>query len=144
MRGPERSRVGASEPIGPRLGPLLLVGLLVLALAAFAVTRALRARDDVVNTVVLSERIAPGERAQIRFRTTEPDADADVLITDTEDRRVRALMLGGELEAGEHRFSWDGSDDAGSRVPPGEYGLRVVLGEQDRDVKPPGRIRVVG
>jgi flagellar hook assembly protein FlgD len=136
--------VGASEPARGRAGPWLLVGLLVLALAAFTVTRALRTRDDVVNTVSLTERIGPGEHAEIRFTTTNPDADADVLITDTEDRRVRALLLDGTLEAGEHRFRWDGDDDAGERVAAGEYGFRVVLGEQDRDIKPPGRIRVEG
>lgn len=123
-------------------GALLLVALLALSLAGFAVTRALRVQDDAVNTVSLSERIAPGEVATIRFTTTEPDARADVLVTDTEDRQVRALELGAPLAAGPHVYRWDGTGDDGEPVPPGSYGLRVILAEQGRDVKPPGRIGV--
>jgi len=128
---------------GARLGTALLLLLLLLSLAGFTITRSFRVRDDVVNTVVLSERIAPGERAEIAFNTTLDDSRADVLITDTEDRQVRALLLGRPLPAGPHRFSWDGIGDDGAAVPEGEYGIRVILGEEGRDIKPPGRIAVV-
>lgn len=128
---------------GARLGTALLLLLLLLSLAGFTITRSFRVRDDVVNTVVLSERIAPGERAEIGFNTTLDDSRADVLITDTEDRQVRALLLGRPLPAGPHRFSWDGIGDDGAAVPEGEYGIRVILGEEGRDIKPPGRIAVV-
>lgn len=134
---------GASHP-GSRAGPWLLVALLVLSLAAFAVTRAVRVQDDIVNTVVLSEVIEPGGTATVEFTTTVPDSRADVLITDTEDRQVRSLALGTALAAGPQRFSWDGTGDDGEPVAPGLYGLRVILGEQGRDIKPPGRIEVVG
>ena len=127
-----------------RPGPLLLLLLLALTISGFAVTRALRVSDDVVNSVSLTERIAPGEAARVAFTTTVADPRADVLITDTEDRQVRALQLGEELSAGPHEFHWRGLADDGSPVPPGEYGLRVILGEADRDIKPPGRITVAG
>lgn len=127
---------------GARLGTVLLLLLLLLSLAGFTITRSFRVRDDVVNTVVLSERIAPGERARISFNTTLADDRADVLITDTEDRQIRALLLGGPLPAGPHQFSWDGIGDDGAPVPEGEYGIRVILGENARDIKPPGRIEV--
>lgn len=127
-----------------RLGPPLLIGLLVLSVAGFALTRAARVQDDIVNSVVLSERLAPGEEAEIEFVTTIADPRADVLITDTEDRQVRALQLGAPLAAGPHRFLWDGTADDGGRAASGEeYGLRVILGESGRDIKPPGRIEVV-
>lgn len=125
-------------------GALLLVALLALTLGGFTVTRALRIQDDVVNQVRLSEQLAPGEVARLSFVTTLGDARADVLITDTEDRQVRALQLGVPLAAGTHSYRWDGSADDGARVAPGEYGLRVILGERGRDIKPPGRIEVLG
>lgn len=134
---------GASHP-GTRFGPWLLIALLVLSLVGFAVTRAVRVQDDIVNTVVLSETIEPGETATVEFTTTVDDSRADVLITDTEDRQVRSLALGTALAAGPQRFSWDGTGDDGEPVAPGRYGLRVILGEQGRDIKPPGRIEVLG
>lgn len=139
MPRPERpSGRGALRPHA--LAALLL---LALALAGFTVTRAARLDDDVVNTVALSESLTPGAVAEISFVTTDPDARADVLITDTEDRQVRALALGQQLDAGPHRYRWDGTADDGSPVAAGEYGIRVILGEQGRDVKPPGRITVM-
>jgi flagellar hook assembly protein FlgD len=122
------------------LGTVLL--LLLLSVAGFTITRSFRVRDDVVNTVVLSERIAPGEPARIGFNTTLSDDRADVLVTDTEDRQVRALLLGRPLAAGPHEFRWDGIGDDGAPVPEGEYGIRVILGQEGRDIKPPGRIAV--
>ena len=47
-----------------------------------------------------------------------------------------------DLAAGAQEFPWDGRTDDGEPAPPGLYALRVVLGEQDRDILPPGRIRV--
>lgn len=137
MRGPSETGLG-----GARLGSVLLLVALLLSLAGFSVTRAVRVRDDVVNTVVLSERIAPGERAEISFNTTLADGRADVLITDTRDRQVRALLLGRPLEAGPHEYTWDGTGDDGAPVPVGAYGLRVILGDEGRDIKPPGRIEI--
>jgi hypothetical protein len=134
----------SSRSLRPRLGALLLVLLLGLSLAGFGVTRALRVSDDVVNSVVLSPELAPGESAEIEFNTTESDPRADVLITDTEDRQVRALALGVALPAGRQRFRWDGTRDDGTPALPGEYGIRVILGDAGRDIKPPGRIRVIG
>ena len=121
---------------------MLLLALLLLSVAGFAVTRGVRVRDDVVNTVVLSKRVAPGGRAEISFRTTVSDARADVLITDTSDRQVRALQLGQSLQSGPHVFTWDGTRDDGSPATPGAYGIRVILGDHGRDIKPPGRIEL--
>jgi len=131
-----------TRPPRTRLGPVLLLALLVLSLVGFGITRALRVTDDIVNSVALSPVLEPGQAARIEFTTTEPDSRADVLITDTEDRQVRALELGVELPAGPHEYRWDGAGDDGAQAPPGEYGIRVILGEQGRDIKPPGRIRV--
>lgn len=131
---------------GSRLGALLLVALATLAVAVFAITRAVRSGDDLVNTVELSPRLEPGGEAEVRFTLAEPDADVDVLIIDghpdADDELVRALELGADLPAGPQAFTWDGTTDGGEPAPPGLYALRVILGEADRDILPPGRIEV--
>ncbi len=119
-----------------------MILLLLLALVTFAVARGVRLQDDIVNTVELSEQVLPGEPADLSFNTTAADASADVLITDTEDRPVRALQQGEPLATGSHSFEWDGNTDGDERAPPGSYGIRVILEEEDRDIKPPGRIEV--
>ena len=125
-----------------RAGSWLLIGLLVLSVAAFGLTRVLRSEDDIVNTVELTRNLPPGGEAEVRFVTTIADADADVFIIDSDEARVKALLEGEELPAGPHDFSWDGTDDSGAQVPDGEYGLRVVLGSEGRDIVPPGSIAV--
>ena len=132
---------------GSRLGALLLLTLVALAVAAFAITRAARSGDDLVNTVELSPVLDPSGDAEVRFTLAEPDGAVDVLIIEgdegAEDERVRALALDEDLPAGEQVFVWDGEDDEGRPAPPGLYAIRVVLGEADRDILPPGRIEVV-
>ncbi len=131
---------------GADLGAVLFACLLVLTFAVFAVERAARSADDLVNTVVLSPQLEGG-RAEVRFTLAEPDSNVDVLIIDgTEGSNgdlVATLASGEDLAAGPHTYEWDGRTDSGERAPPGLYALEVVLGEQGRDVKPPGRIRVV-
>jgi hypothetical protein len=125
-----------------RAGSWLLIGLLVLAVGAFGLTRVLRSEDDVVNTVELTRNLPPGGEAEVRFATTIADPDADVFIIDSHEQRVKALLEGEELPAGQHDFVWDGTDDSGAEVPDGEYGIRVVLGQEGRDIVPPGSIAV--
>jgi flagellar hook assembly protein FlgD len=130
---------------GADLGAVLFACLLVLTFAAFAVERAARSADDLVNTVVLSPQLEGG-RAEVRFTLAESDANVDVLIIDGNEGSngdlVATLASGEDLAAGPHTYEWDGRTDSGERAPPGLYALEVVLGEQGRDVKPPGRIEV--
>jgi flagellar hook assembly protein FlgD len=130
---------------GGHLGAVLFAVLLVLTIAIFAVERAARSSDDVVNTVVLSPRLDHGE-ARVTFTLAKPDADVDVMIIDGNegsDQHVVATLAESEsLDAGPHTFTWDGRSDEGKRAPAGLYALEVVLGEQGRDVKPPGRIEI--
>jgi flagellar hook capping protein FlgD len=135
---------------GTALGAALFAVLAVLAVAGFAVTRAARSGDDLVNSVELTPaKFIPGGPdgdARIAFRTAEADDSVDVLIIDGEpggdDAQVRALALGEDLEAGEHVYRWDGHADDGDLAPPGLYALEVVLGEDGRDILPPGRIEI--
>jgi flagellar hook assembly protein FlgD len=130
---------------GADLGAVLFACLLVLTFAVFAVERAARSADDLVNTVVLSPQLEGG-RAEVRFTLAEPDSNVDVLIIDGNEGSngdlVATLASGEDLAAGPHTYEWDGRTDSGERAPPGLYALEVVLGEQGRDVKPPGRIEV--
>ena len=132
---------------GSRLGALLLLALLALAVGAFAVTRVARSGDDLVNTVELSPKLRPGGDAEVSFTLAEPDGAVDVLIIEgdpgADDEQVRALELDADLDAGPQTFTWDGTTDEGGTAPAGLYALRVVLGEAERDILPPGRIEVV-
>lgn len=123
-----------------RAGAWLLILLLVLSVGAFGLTRVLRSEDDVVNTVVLTPEVLPGEPATVSFKTTIDEPRADVLIVDKDERRVAALQEDEPLAAGPHEFTWDGEDDTGGEAPPGQYGIRVVLEEEGRDIVPPGSI----
>lgn len=136
--------------MGPRKGgagdflrAALFVGLTVVAVAAFAVTLAARAGDDIVNTVVLTPKLEAGGTAEVSFTLTRPDSSGDVLIVDSAGEQVRALELGADLPAGRQELSWDGTADDGRPAPPGLYALRIVLGDQGRDILPPGVIRVL-
>ena len=130
---------------GADLGAVLFACLLLLTFAAFAVERVTRSADDLVNTVVLSPQLERG-RADVAFTLAEPDSDVDVLIIDgnegSDGGLVATLAEGQDLDAGPHTYTWDGRTDTGERAQPGLYALEVVLGEQGRDVKPPGRIEV--
>lgn len=130
---------------------VLLCILLALAVVAFAVTRAVRSQDDLVNSVVLTSEISLAEAvadpAEIEFQLAEGDEAVDVEIIDgrggSEGEPVRGLDSDLDLAAGAHSFEWDGRDDDGDPVAPGPYALRVVLGEADREIQPPGRIEVI-
>lgn len=121
---------------------LLFLSLLVATLGAFALTRALRAQDDIVNAVEIEGSAGAGREATIRFTLVGGDSSADLLIVDRAGLPVRGLLLNVALEAGRHEVVWDGRADDGTAATPGRYGLRVVLDEQGRDIRPDGRIRV--
>ena len=128
----------------PSLGAALFVALVVLSVAAFAVTRAARSADDLVNTVVLTKKLPPGGKATVSFVLAEPDSDVDVqIIYGGTQRRVRQIAAGADLAAGTQKLTWDGTTDRDRPAPPGLYAIRVSLGEQDREILPPGRIRVL-
>lgn len=129
---------------GAHLGAVLFAALILLTIATFAIERVARSSDDVVNTVVLSQ--SENRDSEVTFTLAEPDSDVDVLIIDGNEGSdgdvVATLAEGEDLAAGEHTYGWDGRTDDGIPAPPGLYALEVVLGEQDRDVKPPGRIEI--
>ncbi|MCB0866528.1 MAG: hypothetical protein KDB58_12515 [Solirubrobacterales bacterium] len=142
---------GGPGRIGTALGTALFVALALLAIGGFAITRAARSGDDLVNSVELSPVLIRGipahDEARVSFTLANADDSVDVLIIDgdpgSDDEQVRALTLGEDLGAGEHVYHWDGLRDDREPAAPGLYALRVVLGEEGRDILPPGRIEVI-
>ncbi len=90
---------------------------------------------------------AHDEALRVSFTLANADDSVDVLIIDgdpgSDDEQVRALTLGEDLGAGEHVYHRDGLRDDREPAAPGLYALRVVLGEEGRDILPPGRIEVI-
>jgi len=130
---------------GAGLGAAVFVALVALSVVAFAAERAARSSDDLVNTVVLAPTVGV-DGASIEFTLAKPDDDVTVRIIEGDDGSdgavVATLASGAGLAAGAHRYDWDGKNDEGVRVPAGLYALEVILGQQGRDVQPPGRIEV--
>ena len=142
----QSTRTSAGESAARRLGTALLALLVAAAVGAFALAREVRAEPDIVNSVVVTPRLdpGPGVRARISFDLTRPDGRADVLVIDAAGNQVRALQLGMPLAVGPQSFAWDGRADDGSPVSPGDYRIEVILGEQGREIEPPGTIEVDG
>jgi FlgD Ig-like domain len=130
---------------GAGLGAAVFALLVALSIGAFAVERAARSSDDLVNTVVLEPTLGV-DGASVEFTLAEPDDDVTVRIIDGNEGGdgavVATLAEGEDLGAGPHTYEWDGKTDDGVRAPSGLYAVEVILGQQDRDVKPPGRIEI--
>lgn len=142
---PRRARAG------PRAAALVFVLLVLATVAAFAVAQRLKRTPLVLDKVTFGK---PGKRAftpngdcrtdriRIRFRVTRSD-----------DAVVQVIKPGGELVTTLARdrflkryhfftFYWDGRQRGGGIAEPGRYKLRVRLLDQERNLVPPGVIRV--
>jgi len=123
--------------------------LLVLAtVGAFLMTRSLKQEVPVVLRFATSPQdISPNgdgvrDRSKVGFDLSEPaevsfsiiDGDGDELRRIVDDRR-----LAGDTK---HRFSWDGRDDKGARVPDGAYRMRVVRRKEGRVLDSIKKVRV--
>ena len=70
--------------------------------------------------------LGPDGRAdEIFLELASEPAAARVEITDGDGRPVRTIRLE-STAAGRYRVRWDGTDDEGNPVPPGDYGFRLV------------------
>lgn len=130
-----------------RLGPALLVALLVAALLAGVVVYHERTANLALEAPKLDRMLGSGGNAkfpvELEFLVRFDEPDALVEIVGAGDEPVRTFAEGVELVA-EQRVAcaWDGRDDSGEAVPPGNYRLRVLLPGQDRDMVFPQRILV--
>ncbi len=66
-------------------------------------------------------------RQEIRITFDQPvEGKATVVIEDADGRRVRNLVSGRSFSAGRHTLIWDGLDEAGTLVSPGDYRWRGI------------------
>ena len=89
------------------------------------------ATTDVASVPVswsLSPVVPNPGRGDFQFRIGSPsNAQADLSVLDAGGRRVRMLLRGAQ-PAGWRTITWDGRDEAGRRVAPGRYWLRLLAG----------------
>ncbi len=73
------------------------------------------------------ERAAADRRLRIGFTFQQPcDGKATIVIDDAKGGRVRNLVSGEGMGKGTQHLVWDGCDDSGTPVPPGEYRWRAI------------------
>lgn len=79
------------------------------------------------NTISLASE----ESVSARFELSTATGNVEVDILDSSGSTVRTMKLG-EHSAGRHDVDWDGQDDSGNRLPPGDYTLnvRAAAGEE--------------
>lgn len=71
--------------------------------------------------------LAADARDRIRIAVPQPfPGKVTVVIDDPAGKRVRNLISGQAVAAGKQVFTWDGTDDAGQLVPPGNYRFRAA------------------
>ena len=130
-----------------RLGPALLVALLVASLITGILVYRARTPNLALEVPKIDRLLGTGGKADLPVefvffvRFDEPHALVELV--GRGDETVRTFAADAALAADERvRCIWDGVDDEGDRVGPGNYRLRVVLPEQDRDMVFPQRIAV--
>ena len=130
-----------------RFGPALLIALLAVSLLAAILVYHARTANLALEVTRIERLLGTGKEAdfpvQLEFFVRFDEPDALVEIVGSGDTPVRTLAAGVSLVS-EERITciWDGRDDEGDPVPPGNYRLHVVLPDQDRDMVFPQRILV--
>ena len=122
-----------------RLGPALLVALLVASLITGILVYRARTPNLALEVPKIDRLLGTGGKADLPVefvffvRFDEPHALVELV--GRGDETVRTFAADAALTADERvRCIWDGVDDEGDRVEPGNYRLRVLLPEQDRDM----------
>jgi hypothetical protein len=130
-----------------RLGPALLVALLAAALVTGVLVYHARTSNLALEVPRIDRQLGVNAEAvlpvEFEFFVRFDEPDALVEIVGQDDATVRTLAAGVALRADERvRCEWEGLNDEGDPVPPGNYRLRVVLPGEDRDMVFPQRILV--
>ena len=126
-----------------RLGPALLVCLLIGALVAAALVYRARTPDLALELVEVKPCLDRGASTAIDFFVRFDEPDATVQMVAAGQVPVRTLDAGVKLASDELvSYEWDGLDDEGNPVPAGRYRLRVILPDQGRDMVYPTKLTV--
>ncbi len=73
------------------------------------------------------ERQVIEKRNEIQITFQQPmDGKATIVIEDADGNRIRNLISGKALSAGQHQIVWDGLDENGRLVSPGQYQWRGI------------------
>jgi hypothetical protein len=130
----------------------LVFALLVVAtVAAFGWAQRLKRDPLVLDRATIGTKRSPGftpngdcrfDKVRIRFRVTQSD-DATVQVVKPGGRVVLTLARDRFLKRYHFfTFYWDGRSRNDGIAPPGRYKLRVKLLSQERNLVPPGVIRL--
>lgn len=101
-----------------------LLFLLCCLLPAMALSAASLSWTDV------PKEVRPGKSVRLIAACT---GTADVTLMEKDGSVLATLARGEEAQDGEIRLYWDGYDDSGEAVPPGEYTLRIRQGDAVAD-----------
>jgi hypothetical protein len=136
---------GSRGAIGEWLAVIVLAGLFVSTVVAFAETERLKlVRSPILDTVV-SKAFAPTcacrtDRADIAFRLARPGL-ISVEVVAMNGRPIRRLAAHA-FNAGYLRFVWYGRNGAARPAPEGAYKVRVRLLTEHRTIVLPNVIRL--
>jgi flagellar basal-body rod modification protein FlgD len=86
--------------------------------------------------------LGPEGGATISAKLASDAANASATITDERGKVVRTIQLG-RRAAGAFDVAWDGRDDAGNTLPPGDYKVRVAATD-DKQKSVPVEMRRTG
>lgn len=118
---PQRSEVALIGPAGEAL-PIK---------AAYAPSPAPAADEEAAAPAEPRAQAQPGADAHQQGRRLgvvlrlRESTELDVRVLDGQ-ARLRRRLFSGRVEAGEHRYEWDGTDDRGRRVEPGSYRVHIT------------------
>lgn len=130
---------------GDRLGPALLVALLIATLIAGAFVYRARTPDLALEVLSLveGECLDQGATKEVEFFVRFDEPHATVQIVAAGQVPVRTLAADAALTKDQRvTYEWDGLDDDGEPVNRGRYRVRVVLPLQDRDMVYPTKLTV--
>jgi hypothetical protein len=130
-----------------RFGPALLIALLAGSLLAGILVYHARTANLALEVTRIERLLGTGKDAdfpvQLEFFVRFDEPEALVEIVGSGDAPVRTFAEDVPLVSEERiTCTWDGRDDDGDPVPPGNYRLHVVLPSEDRDMVFPQRILV--
>ncbi len=103
--------------------------------------------NTLATTLIGKEVLAEGstvtlsETGEVPFRLElGAEADVTVVIRDADGNQIRRMELG-HRSAGDQTLDWDGEDDNGVRVDPGQYEIEITAKGED-DVAVPYSLKV--
>ncbi len=81
-------------------------------------------KDVIANTSLIS--LSDHTNVDLGFRLNSPAKEVTVEIYDATGKQVRTIKMEG-VSAGEHYVQWDGKDQYGKSLPPGQYTFEVKV-----------------